>query len=163
MSRPWMPLYVADYLGDTGHLSTLEHGAYMLLIMNYWQLGELPTGDEDLATITKLDVKSWQKISSVVLKLFAEGSWRDGIPPASRAVGIGRRDRRERIPSNVRSAVFARDGRRCVYCGDEAGPFHLDHKFPHSRGGRSTFDNLTVACQSCNCSKGALSVEEWLQ
>src|SRR4051794_27031196 len=37
--RPWMAFYPADYLGDTGHLSTTEHGAYALLIFNYWMRG----------------------------------------------------------------------------------------------------------------------------
>lgn len=73
MSRPWMPLYVADYLGDTGHLSTLEHGAYMLLIMNYWQLGELPTSDEDLATIVRLSLKDWLRMRTKIARLFQDG------------------------------------------------------------------------------------------
>ena len=51
---PYIPLFVADYLADTSHLSTLEHGAYLLLIMNYWQRGEsLPCGDMQLARIAR--------------------------------------------------------------------------------------------------------------
>ena len=37
---PYMQLYVADYLADTVHLDADEHGAYLLIIFNYWQTGK---------------------------------------------------------------------------------------------------------------------------
>lgn len=62
MSHVWMPLYVAKYLGKTGHLSTLEHGAYMLLIMHYWLNGPLPDDDNSLAQICRCRPEHWRKI-----------------------------------------------------------------------------------------------------
>jgi len=69
-ATPWMPLYVADYLADTGHLSTDEHGAYLLLIMHYWRTGGLPDDDSRLASITRLGGKRWLKVSQTVRDFF---------------------------------------------------------------------------------------------
>ena len=51
MRRPYMPFFVGDYLADTSHLTTTQHGAYLLLIMHYWATGGLPTTDRELRTI----------------------------------------------------------------------------------------------------------------
>lgn len=74
MSAPaWMPLYVGDYLADTTDLSTLEHGAYMLLIMHYWQKGRLPDDDAKLARICRLTPDEWSEVRASMAPLFDAG------------------------------------------------------------------------------------------
>jgi len=70
--RAWMPLYVADYLADTRHLSTSEHGAYLLLIMHAWtNNGQLPLDEARLARIAGLSSREWSASRDVILEFFA--------------------------------------------------------------------------------------------
>src|ERR1700761_230055 len=73
MKRAWMPLYVGDYLGDTGHLTTPQHGAYLLLMMHYWRKGELPDDNSQLAKITKLPLKTWCDYRPTLQDFFHDG------------------------------------------------------------------------------------------
>ena len=45
---------------------------------------------------------------------------------------------------------------RCAYCGQEVAPLDstIDHIVPKSRGGTNAWDNLALACRSCNGAKG---------
>lgn len=68
---PYMPLYVADYLADAAHLTTEEHGAYLLLIMNYWQRGKpLPADPERLARIARLSNERWTDVERTLNEFF---------------------------------------------------------------------------------------------
>ncbi len=69
----WMPLYVADYLADTARLTTEQHGAYMLLIMDYWRNGAPPDDDAVLAQICRLQPAQWRK-HAPLLRGFFESS-----------------------------------------------------------------------------------------
>jgi uncharacterized protein YdaU (DUF1376 family) len=75
MRRPWMPLYIPDYLADTAHLSTVESGAYLHLIMHYWMKDGLPDDDAQLARIVKLSMPDWLAMRPVISAMFMEG-WR---------------------------------------------------------------------------------------
>ena len=66
---PYMQLYVADYLADTMHLSTEEHGAYLLLIFNYWQTGK-PIPKVRLARIARLTNDRWLSVEDSLKEFF---------------------------------------------------------------------------------------------
>jgi hypothetical protein len=57
-------------------------------------------------------------------------------------------------------SLIERDGTACVWCGRE--PWRTDltaeHVFPRSRGGRTSPENLTVACRPCNKRRGTRPV-----
>lgn len=64
------------------------------------------------------------------------------------------------IPS--RRNIFTRDGFKCLYCGAPASKvtLELEHIYPRSRGGLSSWDNLCSACRSCNQKKRDMTPEE---
>lgn len=73
MSRPWMPLYVADYLRDTRRLTAAEHGAYLLLIMEYWTSGSLPDDDRQLCRIACMSTPEWKRARPNIEGFFHDG------------------------------------------------------------------------------------------
>lgn len=77
----WMPLYVNDYLGATMRLTTEQHGAYLLLIMEGWKSGgPIPDDDAQLAAIAKMTLRDWRKIAPVIRRYFtsADGELHQG-------------------------------------------------------------------------------------
>ena len=70
-SLPYMQLYTSDYLADTAHLTTEEHGAYLLLLMNYWQRGKpLDNTDGRLAHVARLSAERWKAVEPILAEFF---------------------------------------------------------------------------------------------
>jgi uncharacterized protein YdaU (DUF1376 family) len=76
----WMPVYIGDYLADTMHLSTEQHGAYLLLLFHLWRRGILQDDDAVLAQITGLPIRAWSLCRVVLAEFFEihDGLWHHG-------------------------------------------------------------------------------------
>lgn len=70
MAHAWMAFYVGDYLRKTAHLSTEQHGAYMLLIFHCWEHERLPVDAAGRAAIARVTLKRWMVIGPAVEGLF---------------------------------------------------------------------------------------------
>lgn len=68
---PYMQLYIADYLADTMHLSAEEHGAYLLLMFNYWRTGK-PIPKNRLAKIARLTNERWADVEPSLQEFFCD-------------------------------------------------------------------------------------------
>jgi hypothetical protein len=119
-----------------------------------------PNCDETICRIAGATTAEWENAKESVLAFFRlrDGSWylRD-----ESIIRLSRDTARAAIPAISKLTAQSR-GLRCVYCGDEDGPFDHDHLFPVSRGGSDDPNNIVIACASCNRSKGAKSLLEWM-
>lgn len=119
-----------------------------------------PDDDERICRIAGAEASEWESEKKSVLSFFRlrGGNWHlrdESVIRLSRDAG------RSAIPSVSKVAAQSR-GLRCVYCGDENGPFDHDHLFPVSRGGDDDPNNIVIACARCNRSKGAKTLLEWM-
>jgi len=65
-------------------------------------------------------------------------------------------------PALTNTALFARDGSLCMYCGKEYSRHSLtrDHVMPISKGGRDIWENVVCACFHCNSRKGGRTPQQ---
>ena len=78
---PIMPIFTDAYLADTLHLSTEEHGAYLLLLFATWRNNGQPLADDPrkLSRIVRVSERRWvDKIRPSLAPFFdlSGGSWR---------------------------------------------------------------------------------------
>lgn len=67
----WMPWHIAEYLADTMHLSTLEHGAYLLILGHGWRNdGTIVASDAHLAGVTRLPRDQWKLVKPTIERFF---------------------------------------------------------------------------------------------
>lgn len=79
MSLDWFEFHPKSFLTDTMRLNTEAKGAYLLLLLDYYEKeGPAPDDDDVLAAITGLQLETWQRHRKVIQTLFQidSGLWR---------------------------------------------------------------------------------------
>jgi 5-methylcytosine-specific restriction endonuclease McrA len=61
-----------------------------------------------------------------------------------------------------RQNVLARDRWKCAYCGEHkpTGQLTFDHIVPRSKGGKTEWENIVMACKTCNAKKADKTLEQ---
>lgn len=109
---PAMPLWTDAYLADTSHLTTIEHGAYLLLLMVAWRSHDkrLPDDDVKLAKYARVTKAQWVRLRPVLQEFFKvkDGYWTQGrLTDEAEAV----RQHRERQSKAGKASALKRKGR----------------------------------------------------
>lgn len=67
-----IPLFADAYLADTTHLTTEEHGAYLLLLMAAWRQEDcaLPNDDRKLARIAGMSRQKWAAVRDTIIEFW---------------------------------------------------------------------------------------------
>lgn len=97
----WFPFYPGDYLRDTSRLSTVQHGAFVLLLLDYYSTGgPLPLDMEEVYRIARADSQAngqaiREAISQVVARFFVlrDDGWHNLRADREIAKRISQRER----------------------------------------------------------------------
>ena len=117
-------------------MALLKDGRRMLWTMHdcfYWE-DEGLDADDVKALVHQRERRSQQKLQTAHSLMRADEAGRPTRAP---------------IPTELRRAVFERDGGRCVECGSNFD-LQYDHILPVARGGATTVENLQLLCADCN-------------
>lgn len=81
------------------------------------------------------------------------------LPTVIRVLNLVKRKARKNVSFSKKN-ILRRDNYTCQYCGDRDYPLTVDHIIPKSRGGKTTWTNVVVACKPCNTKKGSRTAGE---
>lgn len=82
------------------------------------------------------------------------------MPSIIRIMRINKAQRKS--PRYSKHNLWIRDNAACQYCGTRVSKKEatLDHVVPVCQGGKTTWENIVIACLSCNHKKGGRSPEQ---
>lgn len=139
LNRAWLPVDIIDYkdcfrLLCKGHAKALEtiNGSYVMHTMESWLDMHMK------AQYTKLNTVSMEVPIPEIIILTEY----DKIP--------------QRFVKFTKTNLLIRDNYECAYCGCslDLDTATIDHIVPQAKGGKTSWENCTVACKNCNHKKG---------
>ena len=173
----FFPLYVADFIEGTTHMTTEEIGAYMLLLCYQFKKRSIPIADKELiARIAKtnIDLKYVlqkfpaginQKMSEVLADISEKsnmarqsslGKWGHGKSVRSQRLTDARKLGRHTKQEWDEMLLFFDN--TCVKCGSKEY-ICKDHITPIYQGGCDSIVNLQPLCKKCNSAKGSENID----
>jgi len=128
------------------------------------------TGPKTVAYWCNCDESEAEEICDDLVRMgFFEWDGESYVQPQMEAAALqdvtahGQKGQKKWSASRIKRArIYARDGHKCHYCGDQKN-LTLDHKIPQSKGGGHEDENLVTCCKRCNSSKGAKTYDEFLE
>jgi 5-methylcytosine-specific restriction endonuclease McrA len=75
------------------------------------------------------------------------------LPTVVRVLKMVQRNRNKGLAFSKKN-ILRRDNYTCQYCGTSNHCLTVDHVVPKSRGGKTNWTNIVVACKTCNLKKG---------
>ncbi|KQV31126.1 DUF1376 domain-containing protein [Rhizobium sp. Root1204] len=111
---PCMPFWTDAYLADTQHLTTEEHGAYLLLLFQAWRSHDCSLADDDdmLSRQAGVSMAKWKGMKSIVMAFWTLDK--------RRKRWVQKRLKIEREKASVKKAK-ARDSAASRWKGKEKG------------------------------------------
>lgn len=110
MSLDWFPFNIKDFLANTKRLNTEAKGAYLCLMLDYYEQECGPPDDDDvLAAITELPLDAWKRHRKVISPLFEtrDGYWHHARMDAEIADAL---DKMRKAKERSEAGVTARWG-----------------------------------------------------
>jgi uncharacterized protein YdaU (DUF1376 family) len=72
-AKPWFKFHVAEFRAEMLLLTPAQRGAYISLLMYYWENEGLPDDDQILAKITGMRIEDWRRNRESVRRNFTPG------------------------------------------------------------------------------------------
>lgn len=158
-SPPYMPVFVADFIADTQHLTCEQGGAYWRILMHLWRHGGFMRNDvTEVAQVVGLSVERWLLIGAPVMCLLncsqATITHRRLCDELDRAYGKSRQAREGGRRGGLAKARNLKDKSArlaTVLLGVLASPLNLE--LEEERGGTGEVSDLSGKVSKSDISK----------